>query len=206
MRCRSWRPASITFVDKPFCEDLGQAREMVAAARRTGAVLFSSSPWKWSPAVQEVKRRLPELGDVRSAICSGPGPQGAFFYVTHSVETLQFLFGTGVDHVTCISDALHHAIMLQYADGRVGFVNAMRNIAWLRHAVVYGVNGYLEADISNPQRDEGMVRLMVEFVRAIRSGAPPLPLEYPLEATAIMVAAQRSASEGGRRLYLGEFE
>ena len=193
-----------TFIDKPFTDNLDEAREMVATARATGAMLFSSSPWKWSPAIQDLAASLGSLGSVRTVVASGPGIEGPFFYVTHSVETLQYLFGVGVEHVSCIRDDLHHAITLRYRDGRIGFVNAMRDISWVRHAVVYGENGYLEADVSNPHRDEGQVRTVVEFIHAVRSGKPPLPLEYPEEATKIMVAAERSADRGGERVYLEE--
>lgn len=193
-----------TFIDKPFTDDLDEAREMITAARANGAMLFSSSPWKWSPAVQDLAKSLDSLGSVRTAVVSGPGIEGPFFYVTHSVETLQYLLGVGVEHVSCIRDDLHHAVTLQYRDGRIGFVNAMRKISWVRHAVVYGENGYLEADISNSHRDEGQIRTVVEFLHAVRSGKPPLPPEYLEEATKIMVAAEQSADQGGKRVYLEE--
>jgi predicted dehydrogenase len=193
-----------TFIDKPFTDNLDEAREMVATAQATGAMLFSSSPWKWSPAIQDLAASMGSLGSARTVVASGPGIEGPFFYVTHSVETLQYLVGVGVEYVSCIRDDLHHAITLRYRDGRIGFVNAMRDISWVRHAVVYGENGYLEADVSNPHRDEGQVRTVVEFIHAVRSGKPPLPLEYPEEATKIMVAAEHSADRGGERVYLEE--
>ncbi len=193
-----------TFVDKPFTDDLDEAREMITTAHANGAMLFSSSPWKWSPAVQNLANSLDSLGSVRTIVVSGPGIDGPFFYVTHSVETLQYLLGVGVEHVSCVRDDLHHAITLQYRDGRVGFVNGMREIAWVRHVVVYGENGYLEADISNSHRDEGQIRTVVEFLHSVRSGKPPLPLEYPEEATKIMVASERSADHDGKRVYLEE--
>jgi len=193
-----------TFVDKPFTDDYDKAREMTSTARATGAVLFNSSPWKWSPAVQDLALSLDSLGSIRTVVASGPGVEGPFFYVTHSVETLQYLLGIGVEHVSCVRDDLHHAITLRYRDGRVGFVNAMREISWVRHVVVYGENGYLEADVPNPHRYEGQIRTVIEFLHAVRSGKPPLPLEYPEEATKIMVAAERSADRGGERVYLEE--
>lgn len=193
-----------TFIDKPFAEDLDSAHVMVETARRTGAILFSSSPWKWSPAIRELAGSLDKIGSIRTGLVSAPGPGGSFFYTTHLVETLQYLFGLGIEHVSCLRDELHQVITLQYRDGRVGMLNAMLEIAWVRHAVVYGELGYLEADISNMHRDEGQIRTVVEFVRAIRSGRLPLALEYPLEATKVMVAAQLSAERGGERIYLRE--
>ncbi len=41
------------------------------------------------------------------------------------------------------------------------------------------------------------------FIHAVRSGKPPLPLEYPEDATKIIVVAERSAYDDKRR-YLEE--
>lgn len=193
-----------TFVDKPFATRMDDALRMVQAARQHGAVLFSSSPWKWSPAIQRLGESLSRLGAVRSGVLSGPGPGGPFFYVTHLVETFQYLFGPGVGRVFSLVSDGARTITAEFADGRVGFLNALPGAAWFRHAVVYGTNGYLEAEVTDAHRDEGQIRTVVEFVRAIRSGEPPLPLDYLLEATAVLVAAQLSAERDGDPVHLDE--
>lgn len=198
------RAGVATFVDKPFTDDSGHAREMIETAERSGAVLFSSSPWKWSPAVADLRDSLVTLGDLRTAIASGPAPGDGFFYVTHSVELVQYVLGLGVEHVTCVDDELHRSIVIGYRDGRQGVVNAMRDVAWVRHLVVYGVDGYLEADVSNGHRDEGKVQMIVEFLRAARSGRPPLPTDYLQEATDVLIAAEASAAHGGLRVSLAD--
>lgn len=191
-----------TFVDKPFATDVAAARAMVQTAQESHGVLFSSSPWKWSPAVQDLARRLPELGEVRTVVVTGPGINGPFFYITHLVETAYYLLGSGVERVSCVSDAEHHLITCRYSDGRLLVVNALRRVDWLRHIVVYGEHGYLEADISNAHRDEGQVRTVIEFVHAIRHGRSPLPLDHLVEMTAVMVGAEQSARAHGDVVWL----
>lgn len=193
-----------TFVDKPFTDDAGHAAELLAAARRTDAVLFSSSPWKWSPAVASLRDSLPRLGGLRTAVASGPAPGDGFFYVSHSVELVQYVLGTGAEHVTCVDGPGHRSIVIGWSDGRLGMVNAMRDVAWVRHLVVYGVEGYLEAEVTNVHRDEGKVRMILEFMKAVRTGIPPVPLDYLQEATDVLVAAELSARDGGRRVELTE--
>lgn len=189
-----------TFIDKPFTADASEAADLIRVARETGAVLFSSSPWKWSPVVNSLCDSLPKLGEVRTAIASGPAPGDGFFYVSHSVELVQYVLGTGAEHVTCIDSPSHRSIVIGWSGGRLGIVNAMRDIAWVRHLVTYGVEGYLEADVSNTHRDEGKIRMIVEFMRSAAAGTPPLPLDYLQEATDILVAAEQSSREGGRRV------
>lgn len=198
------RAGKHTFIDKPFCEDVGQALEMVAAASASGAVLYSSSPWKWAPAIADLRARLVELGGVRTLVCSAPGAGGDFFYVTHAVETLRSLAAAPITAVQCLRDELHHTILLHHADGQVGVVNAMRETSWCRHVVAYGANGWLEADITDEERDEAMVRLMAAFIRALATGRPPAPPEHSVEAVAAMVAAVRSAEAAGQRVALSE--
>lgn len=193
-----------TFIDKPFTADAHEASDLIRVARETGAVLFSSSPWKWAPNVTDLCSSLPELGGLRTVVASGPAPGDGFFYVSHSVELAQHVFGTGAEHVTCIDSPSHRSIVIGWSGGRLGIINAMRDIAWVRHLVTYGVDGYLEADVSNAHRDEGKIRMIVEFMRSVGTGTPPLPLDYLQEATDILVAAERSSQEGGRRVQLAE--
>lgn len=198
------REGIAAFVDKPFTDDHRHAAEMVQAARESGAVLFSSSPWKWSPVVQDLRASIDTVGPLRTVVASGPAPGDAFFYVTHSLELVQYVYGLGAEHVTCFEDPLHRSLVIGYPGGRIGVVNAMREIAWVRHLVAYGVDGYLEADVSNTHRDEGKVQMVVEFMRAVRSGHAPLPPDYAAEVTRILVAAELSARQGGRRVQLAE--
>lgn len=185
------------FVDKPFADRVDQAEAMIDAAERRGVVLFSSSPWKWAPAVREVLSHLPELDGVRSAVATGPIVDGRFFYTSHSVELMQMVLGDGARTVTAHWTPTNYAIMVEYVDGRIGVVNGLRDIAWLRHLAVHGQRGYLEADVTNPQRDEGKIQMLVEFARAIGRGQPPVPHSWLREAVAVMCAAEHSARNGG---------
>lgn len=186
-----------TFVDKPFATTVSDALAMVQAADGSGTTLFASSPWKWSPAIQGLKSELPRLGEIRTLTVSGPGINGPFFYVTHLVEIVTYLLGHDVEVVSCQSNESVHLITGRFPDRRVFVVNAMRGTAWMRHIVAYGEEGYLEADITQADRDEGELRTVVEFIHAVRNGSAPTPSEELVPRTAIMVAADESARSGG---------
>lgn len=185
------------FVDKPFTESVAEARELVRVARRAGGVLFSSSPWKWAPVSRAALDRLPQLGDLRMCVATGPYVDGPFFYVTHMVELAQMFLGAGAAEVACRDTGRVRTVTVVYRDGRVAVINALPQVSWIRQAVLFGRAGYVEIDVSDAQKDVGMVELIRVFLRAARDGVPPLPLEYLVEATAVMEAAIRSEQRGG---------
>lgn len=192
------------FIDKPFASDVHAASTMIEAARRGNAVLFSSSPWKWSPAVLDLRARLGDLDGIRTVVATGPAVEDAYFYTVHTAELVYFLLGGGIEHVSCVSDDRRHFISALHRGGSTVVINGMKHVAWLRHLVVYGQRGYLTADITNEHRDAGKVRTMIEFVHAVRSGIPPIPLDELLEVTAFMAAAEQSSRHGGRPVPIAE--
>lgn len=193
-----------TFLDKPAAYTLEDTRTMLSLVRSKGMPFLCSSLWKFTPAVQGMLQQMAPLGDIRTAICTGPGHDELFFYGTHSVETVQWLLGHGVESVSCHADDLRYAILIRMADGRIGFANAIRKTTVLRHIVVYCERGFTETTIDEPQRHAGSVNILVQFMRMLRGEIESYPLDLIEEATATLVAAQRSASEDGRWVSLAE--
>lgn len=190
------------FVDKPFTESSQEAKELLTLAEITGSVLFSSSPWKWSPAVLDLMAQSPGLGDIKTCIASGPYLDSPYFYTTHMVETGQAILGPGAVSVQAQHTSQARVITVTYDDGRMLVVNALQGAAATRHVVLYGSKGYLEADIGEAQKEAGMVETLARFLHGAAEGKPPLPYTYPLEATAVMEAAQASINAGGRPVSL----
>lgn len=193
-----------TFVDKPLADSSRSAAHLVAAAKNSNTLLFSSSPWRWAPCVADLRRRLPELGGVSSVIMSAPAPGDWFFYLIHSVEMLQHLLGEGVRAVSATCENHHRTIVADWDDGRRGIINGMRDVAWVRHAVVYGRRGYLEAEVTNAHRDEGKIQIIVNFINAVAAGQPPLSYSALTEAIDVLVAAKLSAERNGTWVSLAE--
>lgn len=190
------------FVDKPFTDRIDQSQAMIDAAVEHECVLFSSSPWKWAPCVTALIQRLPELGAVHSAVATGPIVEDRYFYTPHTLELLQLVMGGSPSSVAATWTPTNYALTLHYADGRVGFVNGLRDVAWVRHLSVYGERGYLETEITNEQRDAGKVQMMVEFARALTRRRPPLPQQWCHDVVGMMVGADRSADHGGQLVEL----
>ncbi len=161
------------FVDKPFTATKQEALELLDLAESRGLIIASSSPWRWAPALQALKRDMVALGSLRSVVCSAPAIDGAF-YLTHSADVVDELLGPGAGDIGIVHSALHDSIAVDYPDGRRALINGMRDIGWVRHVAVFGERGYLETEITNAQRDHGKVELVRRFVTAVSRGQWPL--------------------------------
>lgn len=192
------------FIDKPFTTSVPQAQEMVSEAQKKGGMLFSSSPWKWAPVIRDLRSNFKKLGESRAVCVAAPAARDYAFYLSHSIETLQYVMGDGASQVSCDEVPYGYSMRIDYKNGEVGSINAFRGTSWYRHVIAYGVEGYLEADITNGQRDEGKIQTVVEFFRAIASGTPPVPYSYLEEATRILSAGALSISRAGAKVSLDD--
>lgn len=181
------------FVDKPLCHSLRDAQHLVDVARRNKAVVWSSSPWRWSPVIQDLKSQLTRLGAIRSVVCSAPAYGGRYFYTVHSIELVQEILGGRPCWVAAQDTDTNYAVTIGYEGGRVAIINGLRGTRWLRHVAVFGDRGYLEAEVTNAQRDEGMACMLTSTLRQMRAGRWPGPPEALIEVVATMEAASRSA-------------
>lgn len=85
-------------VDKPFTASVADAEELVAAARASGALLFSCSALRFVPDVARLRTEAAALGAVTALTVTGPADprsvhDGLFFLGIHLVETARALLG-----------------------------------------------------------------------------------------------------------------
>lgn len=186
------------FVDKPLCHSRQDAQRLVDVARRHKAVVWSSSPWRWSPVIQDLKSQLPTLGGIRSVVCSAPAYDGRYFYTVHSVELVQELLGGRPCWVAAQDTDTNYVVTIEYEGSRVAIINGLRGTRWMRQVMVFGDHGYLEAEVTNEQRDEGMARMLTSILRQMRNGRWPGPPDALVEVVATMDAASRSADNTAR--------
>lgn len=186
------------FIDKPLCENVDEAVELVDVARANDTFFFSSSPWKWTPAVERVVEATGAIGTVRTVVATGPAPLGTYFYNIHMAELCQRFLGSGARQVQTLDDAERHFTTIEYDNGAVAVINGLRGTRWMRHVTVYGEDGFDQAVITNAQRDEGMVRMMRAFTKGLKEGKPPVPMSWAEEMIRVLSAADFAAREGER--------
>jgi len=92
-----------TLIDKPLADSMEEARGLIAAAEKGGALLMSCSAQRYDQQLDAAKEIIAcgGLGTVRGAsIVLGTGPTDLLWYVIHGVEGLAALFGTDVESVS----------------------------------------------------------------------------------------------------------
>ncbi len=183
------------FIDKPLASTLADAREIAKLAKDNGVPWFSSSSLRYSDFVTNLKRP-----GITGAIVWGPGPMEEHheldlsYYAIHPVETLFAILGPGCTEVTRISGASMDEVTCRWKDGRVGTVRALRPYG------DYGAVVFLEKDViqTAPKPKFSYRSLLVEVIKFLQTGHPPVPNEETLEIFAMMDAAQRSKAAGGK--------
>ncbi|MFJ4109222.1 Gfo/Idh/MocA family protein [Oerskovia enterophila] len=149
-------------VDKPFTASVADAEELVAAARASGAVLFSCSALRFVPGVARLRAEAAGLGEVTDLTVTGPADPGSahdglFFLGIHLVETARALLGGdaglawGEPAVGRDEDGVTATVRVT-ADGRdvvvrLRFVDPALHPAQPFHAAVTTTGGSVEGEL-----------------------------------------------------------
>lgn len=97
------------FIDKPFTVDLKKGEEMIAEAKKSGALLCGGSSLKFLPGLKEINNFIKEKGGVAAGNLSAPVNMfnehgGFFFYSQHLVEMMLVAFGEDIKSVYARAD------------------------------------------------------------------------------------------------------
>jgi predicted dehydrogenase len=186
------------FVDKPFACTVEDARTMADLAKANGAALFSSSSLRYG---LEVVQALQDeaIGPVVGALTYSPASihdknPGLFHYGIHGVEPLFALMGRGCESVTCTFTEGAEVVTGLWSDGRVGTVRGTRAGAHAYGFTVWGENGVRTSAI-----DASFIyrELLRQIVGMFATNEAPLDIEETVEIVAFIVAALKSAQNGG---------
>jgi GFO/IDH/MocA oxidoreductase family protein len=191
------------FIDKPFTAGYADAREIVRLSRESGTPFFSSSSLRFATDLQAMKRDE-KLGAMLGAFTYGPAPTephhpDLFWYGIHAVEMLYTLMGPGCESVTRVHTEGADVVVGKWKDGRVGTMRGIRDGKRDYGAVAFGA----KANLATPTPMQSDYRnLLVEVVKFLQTGAPPIPPEETLEMMAFMEAADLSKARGGAPVML----
>jgi len=184
-------------VDKPLAGSLAQAKELIAAARRTGTPVYSSSLLQYVKATEELKR-LP-LGQVRLAVATGGGSVDRIVSGIHTFTTLNGFMGPGIESACFLNAAAGPGEMVRflYTDGRVGIIQ-MNGVPGEFRLDVYGTKGIAWRETPVPEYRYGAIGMARAFVDMVadEKRQPALSYEHMLEIVAALEAARLSKQEG----------
>jgi virulence factor len=187
-----------TYIDKPLTCDLAQARQLLAAARKTSARCYSASSLRFAAEVTGLPRDL--IGDIISIDATGPGElnasmEGLFFYGVHTIEMVDALFARpGVKSVRAISTPDRDLVDLAYHDGRHAHLRMERKGSYDFAAAVHGSKSLHQFKVNFTGVYDRLVEGMTTF---FTGGKPPADLRDIVENIATMQAANHSIKSAG---------
>jgi hypothetical protein len=191
------------FIDKPFTAGYADAREIVRLSRESGTPFFSSSSLRFADDLQAMKRDE-KLGAMLGAFTFGPAPTephhpDLFWYGIHAVEMLYTLMGPGCESVSRVYTDGADVVVGKWEDGRIGTMRGIRDGKRDYGAVAFGA----KTNLATPTPMKHDYRnLLVEVVKFLQTGEPPIPPEETLEMMAFMEAADLSKARGGAPVML----
>lgn len=195
------------YVDKPFAIDLRECREMLAAARQSGALVTSFSALRWAPATDALADELPRIGQVRAAHFAGPCDfesqyGGPFFYATHVAEIALRLVGEDVETVAARRVGKTAMVQLAWSGGATATFTYLGDAAYHFHATLFGANGMAAVEIAGG--DGAYAAALWKVVDMVERGERPLSDDQLVRPIAMVHAIQESLARGGAEVNLSD--
>lgn len=186
-----------TYIDKPLTCDLGQARKLLAASRKSKARCYSASSLRFITELETIPRE--QLGNLVAVEATGPGElnesmAGLFFYGVHTIEMIDAIWGPGMKRVSAVRNEPRDLIRLEYHDGRFASLRLERKGSYTFAASVHGEKGYHAFEVDFAPVYGRLVRRMVDF---FEGGKAPVELRDIVENVATMEAGNLSIERQG---------
>lgn len=199
-RARPFLEAGLpVFVDKPLTDNLSDLERFIAAQQQ-GAVLMSSSCMRYAVEFQELKQRLPEVGELRlvTVSCAKSWER----YGIHALESIYGLFEpggwTGVRNVGTPERNLVFATHDSGVDAMLALVKDLAGA--FCHVEVYGTKGHISARFSDTFA--AFRAQLVAFLAFLRGDRSAQMFDETVEQMRIIAAGIESRNRGGMAISL----
>lgn len=186
------------FVDKPLALSVDDCTAMVNLAIDAGAPLMSASGLRYS---DELAAAFEEIGEEEIIHASLVGPGELYFYGIHLTDIVSAAMGSGVQCVSNLAEPGFDLIGLSFGDGRSASLQLLREAKARHQGELFTESGSVRFVVKD---NIFYRRTMESFLGMVQSGEPPIMYEDLIEAVAVLVAADISASQGGRAVRLAE--
>ena len=180
------------FIDKPFTKTVEDAQRLLALCQEFACPFIGGSCVKLAPEIGMLRDEISSEQLVTSGFCTFPiqfesTSEGFHFYSHHMIETVLYLFGTGVVSVlTKRSNDLLNAIVT-YPNCQVVMNFAVQDGQYV--AGYFGRNGSDVKYINIESAGKAQFNEMIDFAR---NKETKYPAEFFMEAVKISVALEQS--------------
>jgi len=184
-----------TFIDKPLTTDIAEANRLVNLAVASGAPMMSCSSIRYARELEELRKQAAKWGDILTgnAVCAND----LLFYGIHALEPLYALVGPGVKSVRNVGRKGRDIVAVKLKDGRVFTVTVINGMSGMFRVTLYGTKGW--GSMQAMDADYFYGRMMKEFVKMVKTGKQPIPLEQTLEVIKTLIKSVQSR-KGNREL------
>lgn len=186
------------FIDKPLAAELDEVEAIIELSRETGTPFFSASSLRFFPGITKLNNQE-EYGKIISVDAFSPAGlephhTDLYWYGIHGVETLYALMGPGCEQVTRIFNEDGEVVVGRWNDGRISTFRGIR-----KGPHPYGARVVTDKGVFNSDPIDGSLyrTLLVETVKFLKGGEPPVTIEEMWEVFRFMTAAQESSDQGG---------
>ena len=150
---------------------------------------------------EELAAALDEIGEEEVIHASLIGPGELFFYGIHLTDVVNAVMGGGVEGVSNLAERGFDLINITFGDGRSASLQLLREARGQHQGELFTAG----LSVRFVVRDRIFYRRTMErFLAMVETGEPPIRYEDMIEAVAVLVAADISASQGGRVVRLAE--
>ena len=185
------------FIDKPLAASLADAVAILREAEQAGVPAFSSSSLRFGKNSQAARNGA--LGRITHCETHSPAHiekthPDLFWYGIHGVESLFTVMGPGCVAVRRSIEDGKIVVTGRWSDGRIGvFREAEKG---------YGGHAKGESNEGPVGAYDGYQPLVVEIVKFLRTGVPPVSAQETIEIYAFMEAADESKRQNGAEVTL----
>jgi len=178
------------YVDTRFALSSADARAMLDAARRTGALPLAGSPKRFTPEFRAATAPggPAERIDLVGPLPTQPGHPVLDWYGVHLVDLAVAAMGPGVVRVDARPD---HPVILTWDDGREATLTGDARWSPTTRGSVRTSDGS-RRDLAIHAGEPMLVGLLEALVTACRTGVPTVPLDEVLTVVAVVEAARAS--------------
>ena len=186
------------FIDKPLAAELKEVKEIIALSKKSGTPFFTASSLRFFPGITKLTNK-DEYGEILSVDAFSPAAlephhTDLYWYGIHGVETLYALMGPGCIKVTRVFNEDGEVVVGLWEDGRISTFRGIRKGSHGYGARIITDKGTFTSD---PIDGSLYQALLIEVVKFLRGGVPPVGVEEMEEVFEFMTAAQKSSDQGG---------
>lgn len=190
------------FIDKPIAGSLADTIAIFRLAEHYKVPVFTSSALRFAAGTVAV--RGGSLGGVVGCDTYSPCEiekthPDLFWYGVHGCEALYTVMGTGCESVARVHADDADVVTGIWSGGRIGTFRGLRKAAGGFGGTAFGPKG-----IAPVGAFDGYRPLVVEIVKFLETGVPPVEPAETIELFAFMEAADESRRRDGGRVALAE--